>query len=142
MSDKFKILVADRNGNIRNLLKRELETEGYQVDLAGDGKELIRIARGHYPPDLVIMDLDLPLVDGIKALSMLRDRIPPLLVVIHSSLAELSHPPELGLAKEVIEKGEDLDRLKAVVAGLARKKTITDSLKSDPIQKEIQRDAE
>ena len=56
MGDTFIIMIADRNRNVRELLRRELESEGYQVRLAKDGRQVLRSINSDEPPDLLILD--------------------------------------------------------------------------------------
>ncbi len=58
-----KILVVDDERSIVDLLRMELEFEGYQVESAGDGEEAIEKARS-YEPDLMILDIMLPKKNG------------------------------------------------------------------------------
>lgn len=65
------ILVADDNDLMRTLLDTLLRSAGYQVTLARDGEELVRLAFAQ-PPALVLTDLEMPLVDGCDAIRQLR----------------------------------------------------------------------
>ena len=62
MLDK-KILVVDDDPNISDLLKIYLEKEGYEVKLASDGVEGVNFFK-MYSPDLVLLDIMLPVMDG------------------------------------------------------------------------------
>jgi DNA-binding response OmpR family regulator len=121
MDAKFKILIGDRNGNVREFLKRELEAEGYQVNLARDGREVLAMANSEDPPNLLIMDLLLPFVDGLLILEKLKEckcRIP---VVVYTSLTEYEDNPLVKNADAFIEKEGETERLKAVVAEILNK---------------------
>ena len=75
-----RILVADDDLTVRAALAAVLESEGYDVDEAADGREAgTRVAEN--PPDLVLLDLSMPQVDGWTAFTQL-DRRAPLLPVI------------------------------------------------------------
>jgi len=65
------ILVVDDSEDMRDLLQRLLERAGYRVVLAADGQASLTQARLHHP-DLVLMDLSLPDLDGWEAVSHLR----------------------------------------------------------------------
>lgn len=118
-----KILIADRNRHVREFLRRELVTEGYQVEAARDGREVLQILNCQTPPDLLILDLELPYVTELKVLELLHEQLPSLPVLIHSFLPESeSHLPE---AATFLEKREDTDLLKEVVAELLGKKPLT-----------------
>jgi two-component system KDP operon response regulator KdpE len=65
------ILIVDDEIQIRRLLRSTMETEGYRVTLAENGNEAIREAEMH-PPDLIILDLGLPDIDGVDVLKNFR----------------------------------------------------------------------
>ncbi|MBW1738006.1 MAG: response regulator [Deltaproteobacteria bacterium] len=75
MAKKFTILIADRNRNVREFLKREMIAEGYRVRLAKNGQEVLKLAYQHGPLDLLILDMDLPDAIEIPVLEVLGDRI-------------------------------------------------------------------
>jgi len=65
------ILIVEDNEMNRDMLGRRLEREGYEVAIAGDGEEALdRIAAA--PPDLIVMDLSLPRLDGWEATRRLK----------------------------------------------------------------------
>jgi len=65
------ILVVDDESNILNLLTAYLRKEGYEVYEARDGQAALKAARA-YKPDLMILDIMLPGVDGLEVLAQLR----------------------------------------------------------------------
>ncbi|MBF0212239.1 MAG: PAS domain S-box protein [Magnetococcales bacterium] len=66
-----RILVADDSRSARELIRIFLEKQGYAVTEAGDGKEAVRRFR-ESPHDLVLMDANMPVVDGYRACSEIR----------------------------------------------------------------------
>lgn len=78
------ILVAEDNDELRDMLKQLLETNGYGVLEAADGSEAVSVAVTERP-DLVLMDLGLPVTDGLSAVAAIRERVPlaemPILIV-------------------------------------------------------------
>src|SRR5574338_1367992 len=66
-----KILVIDDEPSITNLVSAYLKAEGYEVYVAADGNAGLKAARA-YKPDLVILDVMLPGMDGFELLSHLR----------------------------------------------------------------------
>jgi two-component system response regulator MprA len=66
-----RILVVEDDGRLAATLKRVLEAEGHEVELAADGLEGLRLARER-PPDLVVLDVMLPGLDGIGVCRRLR----------------------------------------------------------------------
>lgn len=81
-----KVLIVEDEQDIRDLVKAYLEKEGYQVFEAGDGKEAIKIAR-LTNPDLVVLDIMLPGLNGLDVLSTLR-RESALYVIMLTAKAE------------------------------------------------------
>jgi DNA-binding response OmpR family regulator len=66
-----RVLVAEDEADIRSLLAFHLEREGYDVSLARTGSEALRLARDR-PPDLLVLDLMLPGLDGLEVCRHLR----------------------------------------------------------------------
>jgi two-component system, cell cycle response regulator DivK len=60
------VLLVEDSDDTRLLLRSFLESKGYSVIEAADGREGVEAARRHHP-DLVVMDLDLPALDGLSA---------------------------------------------------------------------------
>jgi DNA-binding response OmpR family regulator len=116
-----KILIADRNRHVREFLRRELTAEGYQVEMARDGRELLDIIDGNAPPQLLILDLEIPYLDELQVWERLQNCQPPLPVVIHTFLPEYPTHLTVPLAAAFLEKKGDTDQLKSVVAEVIRK---------------------
>lgn len=117
MKTPFTILVTDRNHNIRELLKREMVKEGYRIQLAKNGRDILRCIYHHEPIDLLILDPDLPDAGEVDILEKLEDRIPTLPVVIHAFLSEyVSYSSIPGGAAFVEKRGANIDRLKRVIS--------------------------
>jgi two-component system alkaline phosphatase synthesis response regulator PhoP len=69
--EKIKILIVDDEPDIIEILKFNLENEGYNVISAANGKEALKLADKHIP-QLIILDLMMPVMDGIEACERLR----------------------------------------------------------------------
>ena len=76
-----RILVVDDDPTVTSVLKRGLAFEGYAVDIAGSGQQGISAARDK-TPDLVILDLMMPGMDGFEVLGRLRNAEPNLPVLM------------------------------------------------------------
>ncbi|MBU2885540.1 response regulator transcription factor [Gilvimarinus agarilyticus] len=72
MSVNKKILVVDDEIDILDLLKYNLEKEGYQVEVAENGMEAVRIAKT-FVPDLILLDIMMPGQDGVETCRQLRE---------------------------------------------------------------------
>ncbi len=65
------ILVADDDPDILSIVSMSLETQGYTVYKATNGREAVDLARQHHP-DLVLMDMMMPIVSGYEAVTELK----------------------------------------------------------------------
>jgi CheY-like chemotaxis protein len=115
-------LIADRNPHVRKFLKRELEAEGYRIRLAESGIEVLKWAFHPDRLDLIILDPDLPDTGAGQLMDKLKDRIPPLKVVIHAFLSDYAAPHDTLNADAFIEKGgNSIESLKKAILDLNRK---------------------
>jgi two-component system response regulator MprA len=116
-----QILLTDRNRHVRELLRRELETEGYAVAVARDAQEILALLGCGDIPDLLILDLEIPFLTEADLLESLKNTYPSLPVIIHSFQPE--DPREfLGTgAVAFLEKSEDPYQLKQTIAALVQK---------------------
>src|SRR5688572_5338797 len=67
-----KILVVDDDEDIATVLRIALQVKGYEVSLAGNGREALECAAND-TPDLIVMDVMMPEMDGYEALKRLRE---------------------------------------------------------------------
>ncbi|MFO7685865.1 MAG: response regulator [Desulfobacterales bacterium] len=119
MSTLKHILIADRNPHVRKFLKRELEAEGYRVQLAESGVELLKWVFHPHPLDLVILDPDLPDTVAHQLMNKLKNRKPPLPVVIHAFLSDYAAAPDTLDADAFVEKGgNSIESLKKAIRNL------------------------
>lgn len=70
---KYKVLVVDDEPDIVELLEYNLEKEGYEVQTASNGKKALAIAKT-FVPDLVLLDIMMPEIDGVETCRQLRTR--------------------------------------------------------------------
>jgi CheY-like chemotaxis protein len=115
------ILVADRNPRIRNLVGRELHSEGYRVLTAESVSQLLDwITPGHLP-DLLILDPDLPGGDAEGHVWPLLARHPRLPVVFHCLSLDVPMPMPHMACTVIVEKSADsIDLLKKQIAVLLK----------------------
>ncbi|AFM22997.1 hybrid sensor histidine kinase/response regulator [Desulfomonile tiedjei] len=76
-----KILVADDEESIRNLMRMTLELDGYQVLMARDGSEAVEVFQKE-APELVLLDVKMPGLNGIEVLSRIRAKDPDCEVIM------------------------------------------------------------
>lgn len=124
---KQNILVVEDNENTRRLLETILRSSGYEVTLAPDAEEGMRVLESA-TVDLVLLDLFLPGADGIQFLraraEMEPDRQPPVIVVSATEDMDTLRPQlrELG-AKLALRKPFDVHELLDGVSQYATKRT-------------------
>ena len=102
---RFRILVIDDESAIRDSLKMTLEYEGYEVYTAATGQEGITAAERE-APDLVLLDVKMPGMDGLEVLDRLRamsDALPVVVVSGHGSISTAVEATKKG-AFDFIEK--------------------------------------
>lgn len=88
-SDDIRVLFVEDDPTVAQMYRLKLELDGYQVIMAKDGEEGLRLAR-EVDPDIVFLDIRLPKVDGFSVLEGLRstDRTRNVPVVILSNYGE------------------------------------------------------
>ena len=67
-----RVLVVEDDADIADVLRRSLRNEGYEVRTSWDGVEALDVAAGFFP-DLVVLDLGLPRLDGVEVCRRLRE---------------------------------------------------------------------
>jgi len=72
MVRKIKVLVVDDEPKIRMFIRANLEARGYEVYLAQDGTEAVEMT-GRVAPDVIVLDLNMPRMDGIEACRRIRE---------------------------------------------------------------------
>jgi CheY-like chemotaxis protein len=107
-----RVLIADDSDDVRALLRAQLEMDGRfaVIGEAEDGAVAVELAREHQP-DLVVLDLAMPRVDGLTALPLLREAAPGAQVVVLSGFEVESVAPKVLAAggSRCIEKGFRMD---------------------------------
>lgn len=84
-----KLLLAEHDEFNRDMLARRLAHHGYEVITAANGRAALAAAREHRP-DLILMDLDLPLMDGRAAMRSLQNDMHTFRIPVIALLAEAS----------------------------------------------------
>jgi CheY-like chemotaxis protein len=110
----IKILLVEDNELSADMLTRRLRKRGYDVHLATDGQQAIEMAAALLP-DLVLMDINLPLIDGFEAIRRLRANpstaaLPIIALTAHALPFERSRALEAG-CDDYDTKPVDLERL-------------------------------
>ena len=123
MKIKKKILIVDDEVMLKMLLKKILAEEGYAVFCVNRGRSAIKnIKRKKF--DLVLLDLEMPGIDGIETLEKIRkiDRnLSVILLSAHLTKDSIKKAVNLGVSN-YIEKSFKLDEIKAAVKKVLKKK--------------------
>jgi len=117
-----RVLVVEDNADLAYGLRNNLEIEGYKVDVAGDGTRGLALARTA-GPDLIILDLMLPGMDGFRVLRALRDegrRLPILVLTARGEESDKVRGLRLG-ADDYVTKPFGVLELLARVEALFRR---------------------
>lgn len=79
----MRVLVADDDRAFRGTLKRVMETRHFRIWEAGDGEEAVEFSRS-LRPDLIMMDLSMPRMDGLEATRIIKAEQPDVRIVVCS----------------------------------------------------------
>lgn len=115
MDDKKVLVVDDQNG-IRVLLMEVFNSEGYETYQAANGKMALEIVRCE-SPDLVLLDMKIPGMDGLEILKHIKEVNPSIKVIMMTAYGELDmikEATELGALMH-FTKPFDIDEMRAAV---------------------------
>ena len=115
------VLVADDNGDTRRVVRWMLEQKGYAVIEAEDGREAVAAALRERP-DLILMDLTMPVLDGFDAVRQVREHpelrgVPVVAMTARDAAASRDRAEDLGF-NQYLSKPLDFLRLNVVIERL------------------------
>ncbi len=118
-----KILLVEDNEMNRDMLSRRLERKGYQVILALDGEEGVTMAQSEVP-DLILMDMSLPMMDGWEATKLIKaapatSQIPVIALTAHAMSGDREKAIEAGCDDydtKPVELARLLEKIQALLA--------------------------
>ena len=122
MKPEKKILVAEDDNAVRKSLERALRLEGYQVLMSSNGEQALEIA-SVTPPDLYILDVMMPILDGLSVCRTLRrqgDKTPILILTARHQVSDRVSGLDAG-ADDYLAKPFALDELLARIRALLRR---------------------
>lgn len=119
-----RLLVVEDEDSLRLFYEEELASEGYEVVTARNGKEALQRIDDQRP-DLVILDIVMPVMDGMEALGRILGKDRSIPVILHTSYPGYQQDFISWAADAYLTKSSDLTEIKGVIRRLlsTRKKT-------------------
>ena len=122
---QMRILVVDDERAVRDSLRRALELEGYEIELAGDGREALYRLDSKTQPDAIILDVLMPGLDGLEVCRRIRatgNSVPVLMLTARDAVENRVEGLDAG-ADDYVTKPFALEELLARVRALIRRST-------------------
>ncbi|HKY32232.1 MAG TPA: response regulator [Candidatus Polarisedimenticolia bacterium] len=111
------ILVVDDEANLRLFYHKELTDEGYRVLTACDAREALNCLKS-VRPDLIVLDIKMPGMDGLEALGRILSHDNSIRVVLNSAFSSYRDSFMSWSADAYLTKSSDLTELKSTIRGL------------------------
>ncbi len=134
----IKILIVDDEAGVRELLKDALKLAGFETQAANDGMSALTLLRS-YTPDIMIIDINMPLMDGFELVERLRktgNNVPVLMLSARADRVDVTRGLTLG-ADDYVVKPFGLEelvlRLKAILRRSQLSGDLNPSIKCGPI---------
>ncbi|MGZ4388622.1 MAG: response regulator transcription factor [Gaiellaceae bacterium] len=124
----MRVLVVDDERAVRDSLRRALELDGYEVELAADGEEALHRIENGTEPDAVVLDILMPRMSGLEVCRRLREsgnRIPVLMLTARDQVEDRVEGLDAG-ADDYVVKPFALEELLARVRALLRRSGVAD----------------
>ena len=122
MTDRKRILVADDDADLLDFLKATLTHAGYDVAAVDNGRAALAAILSERAPDLVLLDVMLPYVDGYhisqEAMSKLGDKTPPIIILSCRDAGREKGIALMSGAIDFVQKPFDIDQLQKRIARL------------------------
>ena len=144
----MKILIVDDEPAVRDSIRRALQLEGYDVELAGDGAEALDRIAAHNGIDAVLLDVSMPRLDGLEACRRLRrdgNSLPVLMLTARDAVTDRVAGLDAG-ADDYVVKPFALEELLARLRALLRRLGPQDGdvlrfadISLDPSTREVER---
>ena len=130
-----RLLIAEDDRAVRDSLTRALELEGYVVTAVGDGAQALDVAASA-APDVVVLDVSMPIVDGLTVCKVLRadgNRVPILMLTARTETRDRVAGLDAG-ADDYLPKPFELDELLARLRALLRRTQLDVAEDADVVQ--------
>jgi two-component system, NtrC family, response regulator AtoC len=135
--DRPRVLVVDDAEGVRGFVANLLELEGYRVDTAEDGRSAVALLEGGAAPDLILLDVMMPGIDGIETLRRIRAfdaQVPVVMLSVVGKASTIVEAMQLGAADYLNKPIEDA-LLVATLEKLLERRSLErerDQLSSEP----------
>lgn len=120
---RTRILIADDEPNIRLLYKSELEADGFEVAVAVDGKDALAKVES-VKPDLVVLDVRMPGMDGVEALGRILDKNRTMPVILNTAYTSYQENFMTWSADAYVVKSGDVTVLKSKIHEVLKRRGI------------------
>lgn len=112
---KIKILIAERNPNMRDFLRRELAMQNFLVEGAKNSDELFAALSEEPRPDLLVLAINTINTGSVDLLERVTLEFPDVPVILHAYLADLNGNPTLEKVQGMVEKSGNPEKLKRTI---------------------------
>lgn len=128
---KARVLIVDDEAAVHKLLKTYLETQSYEVENCYEAQKVLEYIR-KFSPDLILMDLMMPVLDGISATKRIRNLklnsyLPIIMLTARKDIKDMAAAMDAG-ADDYITKPFEFGELNARIRNMLRLKTLNDNL--------------
>jgi len=133
---RFRVLLADDHIMVAEALKSLLSKEFHLVGIVGDGRELVEAA-GRLRPDVIVADIGMPHLNGIDALSRLREQgneVPVVFLTMHRDAVYAQRALEAGASGYVLKHSAPDELVTALHAALEGKTYLTPQLAGEVLE--------
>jgi len=118
-----RILIVEDEDNQRLLYRRELEDEGYEVLEASGGRQAVSLIEKGLRPDLVVLDISMPDMDGIETLGKILNRDNSIPVILNTAYATYKDNFMTWSADAYVVKSSDLTELKQKISEVLKERS-------------------
>ncbi len=121
-----RVLVAEDDPSVAKIIKGALEKIGYEhVGLATDGEQAVEMTRA-LEPDVILMDIKMPRLDGLKAARRIHESVPTPVVVLtaYDSLELVEKASESGVAAYLTKPAKPAEIKRTIIMAIARHKDL------------------
>ena len=119
-----KLLVVDDDKNLRLLYEQELAEDGHDVALASSGREALEYLKNERP-DLIILDISMPGMDGIEALGKILAKDKAMPVILNTAYSTYKENFMTWSADAYVVKSGDLTELRAKIKDVLKTRGLT-----------------